>query len=81
MFFAYFYYTNSIETFSQQSNKPLEDTYKNIISNLYTNIEAELDILDNSSDVMNSLCNNIKNNNYNLKKFQKILILKLILIN
>ena len=39
-----------------------------IVKNLYTNIEIELDTLDNSSDIMSSLCNSIKNNGYNLEK-------------
>lgn len=67
LFVVYLYYTKSMETFSQQS-KPLEITYQDIVKNLYTNIESELDTLDNSSDIMNSLCNSIKNNGYNLKK-------------
>ena len=70
LFVVYLYYTKSIETFSQQS-KPLEGTYMDIVKNLYTNIEIELDTLDNSSDIMSSLCNSIKNNELFFKLYNK----------
>ena len=66
IFLLYLYYTKSIEPF--ESNKALEDTYKDIIKDLYNNIDSELNGINNNSEIMKSVCNIIKNNGYNLKK-------------
>ena len=69
IFLLYLYYTKSIEPF--ESNKTLEDTYKNIINELYDNIKSELIVINNNSEIMKSVCNIIKNNGYNLKKISQ----------
>ena len=69
IFLLYLYYTKSIEPF--ESNKALENTYKDIIKNLYDNIESELNIINSNSEIMKSVCNIIKNNGFNLKKISQ----------
>ena len=69
IFVLYLYYTKSIESF--KSNKPLENTYQDAIEYIYDNIENELNVIKDSSDVMKSVCNILKNNSYNLKKISQ----------
>lgn len=69
IFLLYLYYTKSIEPF--ESNKALENIYKDVINNLYNNIDYELNGINNNSEIMKSVCNIIKNNRYNLKKISQ----------